>query len=710
MRRTTTSATSAAPATRRTAIRPPAVPLVTIDPYFSIWSCADKLTDEHTKHWTGAQHPLVGLLRVDGRCLRFLGHVHGVEAMDQLSVEVLPTRTVYVFRARGVELTLTFTTPALPDDLDTYSWPLSYVSFRIASTDGRRHECAVFFSACSQIVVDQSTQPVTWGRTRLGGIETLHVGSQDQAVLAKVGDNLRIDWGYLHLAMPPEQGWRGCIAGDEVHRAAFIAGKALPDSDDLDFPRNVHPSYPKPACATTISVPAGEAVDRWLILAYDDRWSIEYMHRRLRAYWRRSGRSMGGLLVEAVASHRQVTVCCAAFDRELIADARQTGGDSYASLCALSYRQCVAAHKLAVDHDGTPLYFSKENFSNGCIATVDVTYPSAPFFLLLNPALLEAQLRPVMDYAVSPRWRFPFAPHDLGCYPQANGQVYGGGERDEHDQMPVEECGNMLLLVAALCAAQGHLGFAERYWDVLEKWALYLRRQGFDPANQLCTDDFAGPMAHNANLSVKAILALGAWGRLCEQRGERAKGAEWRELAQHFVQQWLKAAGDGDHYRLGFDKPGSWSQKYNLVWDRLLGLKLFPVEVARKEVAFYRSKQQAFGLPLDNRQPYTKLDWVVWSATLTGDRDDFDALVEPMVRWAHQTPTRVPLTDWFWVTDGRQAMFQARSVVGGVFIAFLSDAALWRKWAGRAGAKPRLAKVPIAVARGERARTAAVAR
>lgn len=125
MRRTTASA---APATRRTEIRPPAVPLVTIDPYFSIWSCADKLTDEHTKHWTGAQHPLVGMLRVDGRCLRFLGHVHGVEAMEQQSVEVLPTRTIYVFLTRGVELTLTFTTPALPDDLDTYSWPLSYVS------------------------------------------------------------------------------------------------------------------------------------------------------------------------------------------------------------------------------------------------------------------------------------------------------------------------------------------------------------------------------------------------------------------------------------------------------------------------------------------------------------------------------------------------------------------------------------------------------
>ncbi len=262
------------------------------------------------------------------------------------------------------------------------------------------------------------------------------------------------------------------------------------------------------------------------------------------------------------------------------------------------------------------MLFPKENFSNGCISTVDVIYPSSPFFLFFNPALLEAQLRPVLIYSALPRWKWPFAPHDLGTYPRADGQVYGGGEQTEENQMPVEESGNMLITAAAMAREMGNWDFIRQYWPQFTKWAEYLRQEGLDPANQLATNDMSGHLAHNTDLSIKAIEGLGAYAELAQGVGKPDVAADYMHLAADMAAKWQTMAFDGDHYKLAFDKPGTWSQKHNLVWDQILGLNLFPKSVRQIEVNFYLNHLNRYGLPFDNRADYTLLDWSVWSYTL----------------------------------------------------------------------------------------------
>ena len=656
--------------------RPPAVPLVTHDPYFSVWSMADRLTDEPTKHWTGVANSLISLVRVDGKTWRIMGtdppRTPPTPAMSQTGVAVFPTRTEYTFSTDAVEVTLEFLTPALPDDLDLLSRPATYVIWRVGSRDGKAHEVSLYFDASAELAVNTMEQLVQWSRYQVGGATVLRMGSREQPMLEKSGDNLRIDWGYLYTTAPPASGVMAAAVDRRTARAAFLETGRVPESDDLEIDHPARFRMPVLAWSFDLGSVGATPVERHLVIAYDDGFSVEYLHRRLRPYWRRNRAEAGDMLRAALADYDSLVPRCRRFDDELMAGLTRAGGEEYARLCALAYRQTLAAHKLTADVDGRPLLFSKENFSNGSIDTVDVTYPSSPFFLLFNPKLLEAQIRPVLDYAELPRWKFPFAPHDLGTYPLANGQTYGGGETSEENQMPVEESGNLLLMVAAIARVEGNSDFAARHWPLLTRWAEYLKKEGLDPANQLCTDDFAGHLAHNANLSLKAILALAAYGRLAEGTGHAAEGREYSELARDFAKRWTTMAADGDHYRLAFDKPGTWSQKYNLVWDRLLDLRIFPPEIARAEIAYYKTKMNAFGLPLDNRAQYTKLDWEVWTASLAESRADFDTLFHPAYRFADESPSRVPLTDFYWTQDGRQRAFQARSVVGGIFIQMLA--------------------------------------
>lgn len=673
----------ASQAAESTPLRPPAVPLVTHSPYFSIWSANDALNEGPTRHWTGREQRMTSLIRIDDKTFRLMGsEPSDIEALPQKKVEVLPTVTNYTFGNSQVEVVLSFLSPLLPQDLDILSRPVTYVTWTVRSLDGKSRNVSVYLDMAAEVAVNDPFQEVVAENQAIPGLVAARAGSKDQSILGRSGDDLRIEWGYAYVAAP-QAGAKAGIGTFEGSTSAFASTGKLLDKSDAEFPRKAEDGLPVISVAIDLGKVSSQPVSRFAMLAYDEIEMIQYFYENLKPYWTKDGMDAAKLLQASAKDYPALVKASAAFDKALIADLKSAGDDVYAELGSLAYRQSIAAHGLVADANKQPLFFSKENNSNGCIATVDITYPSAPLYLLTSPALMKAMLVPILDYSSTERWKFPFAPHDLGTYPLANGQVYGGGEKSERDQMPVEESGNILLVVAAIAKVEGNTEFADKYWPLLTKWADYLAEKGFDPENQLCTDDFAGHLAHNVNLSMKAIEALGAYAMLAKMRGDTAAYEKYHKIAEGFAKQWIAEAKSGNHTKLAFDQPNSWSQKYNLVWDRILGLNLFPADVAKAELAYYKTKQNKYGLPLDSRRDYTKLDWIFWTATLTGNRDDFVELIKPIRVFLNETPDRVPMTDWYETKEPKQVGFKARSVVGGVFIKLLDNQNTWKKWAAQ---------------------------
>ena len=671
--------------------RPPATPLITHDPYFSVWSTSNNLADSDTVHWTLSPQPINGVIRIDGRPYRFMGkgpnsRTSAVPAMEQISSAVTPTHTRYEFRQDGVELEFTFFTPALPNNIDLLSRPVTYLTWKAKAADGAAHKVALMLDVDPVIAVSDRDQKVQLFRNQTSHLNVLSVGAGDQRVLNRSGDKIRIDWGYFHLAIPKDEQSSSVIAPQSI--ADFASTGKLAESDSVGMPQQAGRSCPHLAVAFDLGSVSTQPAERHLLVAYTEGYAIQFLQRNLRPYWQRNEMPVEVMLDAAADEYSELDAKGTAFDKELTDDLTRAGGEHYAAVAILAYRQTLAAHKIAADINGDALMFPKENTSNGCISTVDVIYPSAPFFLFLQPRLLEAQLLPVLEYSAMGRWRFPFSPHDLGQYPLANGQVYGGGEKTEENQMPVEESGNMLILVDALARVEGNAELARRFWPQLSSWAQYLREKGLDPENQLSTDDFAGHLAHNANLSIKAIEGLAAYAELAVMLKHDDVAKDYGAAAKSMAQKWVSMAVEGDHYKLAFNSPNTWSQKYNLVWDQMLGYGLFPRTIRETEVNYYMTKMNQYGLPLDVRADYTKLDWSIWTATLASDTKQYNVLIDAIYKWTNETPDRVALSDWYDTKTGKHISFEARSVVGGVYIKALAIpelASKWNKWSGGSG-------------------------
>ncbi|MBR4080580.1 MAG: DUF4965 domain-containing protein, partial [Clostridia bacterium] len=559
-----------------------------------------------------------------------------------------PTQTKFVSEFGGVQVTTVFATPAFPDDLDLLSMPVTLVDFSLATVDGQAHQVELSLFLSDKLCYEGELPPkMTSAAYPLCGQNAAWCGQVEQKPLCHSGDHITIDWGYLYLVSPAEvnpvrDGLRMTWQG-EVQSARRVTA----------------------------------------VIAYDDISSINYIGDLCKAWYRRNGAQITDAIETAVTQFDAILARCDAWDARVLADALAAAGEDYAKVIAAAWRHTFAAHTLLATPKGEMVFLSKVNDSNGCLGTADVSYPSIPMFLKYAPELVNALALPILEFAAMPVWTDDFAPHDVGRYPHATGQVYaairsarcgethppyylfpaGAEVYNPRYQMPVEECGNMLVMLAAAQHYGADQSLAEKYRPLLDKWVQYLVRYGEDPGEQLCTDDFAGHLAHNANLAAKAIVGVACYGRLIGD-------PTWEDKARDMAARFLEKVGPGGNTPLTLDGQG-WSQKYNLLWDKVLGLKLLPDSFYAAEIASYIPRMNRYGLPLDSRADYTKSDWIAWCAAMTGDMALRKAFFAPMATYLAETTTRVPFSDWYDTVTGRYEHFIARPVQGGLFAPML---------------------------------------
>ena len=638
-------------------MRAPSIPLITVDPFFSVWSPDETLNVTNTVHWTGKSNYILGIATIDGNKYSFLGYNRNMHKMIETSLDIDALSTTAVFEAAGVRLTVKFTTPVILGDYRLLTRPVSYMAVSYESVDGKAHEVNITVKASEELCLDRPGQsPVEFFEVSpCACVRGMKMGNSVQKPLNRSGDDHRIDWGYFYLCAKGEN----VTVGNERDRNQTVV---------------------------TVSAPVTENTTRLFLFAYDDVESIEYFGAHLKSYWNKDGMTIEEAICEAGKEYDALTVKCKEFSNKLYADAEAAGGEKYAELLSLAYRQVIAAHKLVLDENGDILYISKECFSNGCAATVDVSYPSIPLFLLYDPELVKGMMRPVYRYNESDEWKkklkYDFAPHDVGQYPLLNGQVYGKRKiNDKGDtsllhefQMPVEECGNMLVMEANVAIATGSADFAASHIDVLKGWCKYLLKYGADPENQLCTDDFAGHLAHNCNLSLKAVMGIAGLSIIFDMMGDKKESDKYMRKARKMARTWMQTALNADGSgRLAFDQPETFSMKYNMVWDKIWGTKIFTKKFMDTEIKSNFTHFNKYGMPLDSRSDYTKSDWLVWTATMAPTKKVFMDFVAPLWRAYDESYSRVPMTDWYDTVSGRIVGFQHRTVQGGLFIKMLAD-------------------------------------
>ncbi len=714
---TATSSATAANAQTFTPLRPPAAPLVTRAPYLNVWlkNSSGILPGTWPQHWDGTVKAMTGYAYIDGQSYLFLGAPATTPSpqhtMTQTSLTTTATQSIFKFTGGGVNLTVNFLSPVEATDLKRLSMPLADINATAVSADGAQHSVSVYFdisaewaSGLESAFVNWKPETIALNGKRNGTGSTLSawtITPTHPTVFQQTGNFA--DWGTVLWATQSDYGLTVQSGPDTVVREQFLNHGILTNSDDTNQPRAINNNYPTFGFARSLGFVGTTPTKPYtLLIGRVRRPAINYLGTSQPSLWTKYFSSYENMLAFAYKDARSALTRANTLDTNLSNASAAIGGTNYAALTALSLRQAFAATELT-GTKANPYMFVEEISSSDNVSTVDILYPMFPAFLYTNPELVRYFLEPVIDYASSGQWPALYSPHDLGStYPNAVGHNDGGGEN-----MPVEETANMLIMADAYMqhvSASEAAAYANAHYAIFKQWADYLLTvpagvpysNAVDPQYQNQTDDFAGFVAHSVNLALKGISGVAAFAQIANMAGVPADGTYYQNQAQLGIATWAKLSQNstGTHLLHTYREPMNtyspdtsgesdtdWSMLYNAYPNILLHLNLIPQYILGEQAAFYITKEQPFGVPL---QPQTlneggrqttiaKSDWNLWTAAALGNATLQQNIITEVYNYANTVQSGTPFSDWYdpTGTTGFVSGFQARPVQGGIFAPLL---------------------------------------
>ncbi|ATY65800.1 glutaminase GtaA [Cordyceps militaris] len=655
--------------------RPPAAPLAVRSPYLNVW--LNGLTDggesgvlpnQWPRFWTEGIQGWQGFIKVDGKTYNWMGNHPSTDYANQTAQSYTSTKTTFVMDVGGqVELTISFLSPVFPKDQMRQSIPFAYMNVEVKSMDGCSHSVQIYSDVSGEFASGDNSALIEWEHQNVNDLHTHRFWRQNQDVFNEAND--QASWGHWYWTTKDQSGVSYQIGQDTEVRSQFVNNGSLDGSIDSQF-RAVSDRWPVFALSRDLGKVNGSVATLFTIgIAQDE--AIQYHgvgdQKGLPSLWRDYYNNDSELVKFFYNDYDYSVEKCLELDQRIEDDSKSAAGQDYATITSLALRQLYGGLQFVGTRDNIKV-FLKEISSNSDIQTVDVLFPAFPAMVYLNHDLIRWTLEPLLEYQKSGRYPNKWAVHDLGRYPRALGYDDGNDE-----PMPLEECGNMIIMMLSYAQKSGNNTYLADNWDLLTRWAEYLIEDAKIPAHQLSTDDFAGQLANQTNLAIKGIIALEAMSEVATRAGHADQKQHYSDIAHAYYGFWsehgINQAAATPHATLAYDDMDSYGLLYNLWGDKVLGLGFVPAEVYAMQSAWYPQVANAYGMVLDTRGTLTKSDWQVFAASMA-DEPTKRQFVALMARWINETTTWRALTDLYDTKDGgypRGIEFTARPVVGGLF-------------------------------------------